>query len=175
LIETERLLLRMPRLEDAEALVEALGDAETMRYIGDGSTTDMDGARHAIGRWLARWESGIGQLVAERLEDGRFVGRVGFLVWDPDEWRPAPTGEIEIGWTIVRSLWGNGYASEAALALRDWAFAEKDVARLISLIQHGNERSVRVGEKLGEQYERDIEVRGVRTRLYAVARTTAPR
>jgi RimJ/RimL family protein N-acetyltransferase len=167
LIETERLLLRKPRPEDAEALVEAISDPETMRYIGDGGTGGLEAAEGAIRRWLARWdESGIGQFVVERRDDGRFVGRAGFLVWDPGTWEPAPQGEVEIGWTLVRALWGNGYATEAALALRDWT----DRPRLISLIQHGNERSVRVAEKLGERYEGDVVVRGVPTRLYALER-----
>jgi len=157
----------MPRPDDAEPLVEVISDAETMRYIGDGSTGDLAAAERTIGKWLTRWEeSGIGQCVVERREDGRFVGRAGFLVWDPGTWTPAPEGETEIGWTIVRSLWGNGYATEAALALRDWT----DRRRLISLIQHGNERSVRVAEKLGERYERDVEVMGVGTRLYVFER-----
>jgi ribosomal-protein-alanine N-acetyltransferase len=167
LIETERLILRMPRPDDAEALVEAIGDPETMRYIGDGSTGGLEAAERAIERWLERWgEGGIGQFVVERREDGRFVGRVGFLVWDPQTWTPAPTGDVEIGWTLARSQWGNGYATEAALALRDWT----DRPRLISLIQHGNERSVRVAEKIGERYERDVVVRGVTTRLYSLER-----
>ena len=66
----------------------------------------------------------------------------------------------------MRSCWGHGYATEAALALRDWT----DRRRLISLIQHGNDRSVRVAEKLGEHYERDVEVRGVPTQLFALER-----
>lgn len=167
MIETERLVLRMPRVEDAEALVEAISDPETMRYIGDGSTGDLAAAERTIARWLARWdESGVGQFVVERRDDGRFVGRAGFLVWDPEAWMPAPTGETEIGWTIVRSLWGNGYATEAALALRDWT----DRRRLISLIQHGNEASARVAEKIGERHERDVIVRGIATRLYSLER-----
>lgn len=170
MLETERLVLRRPRVEDAEALLELFGDAETMRYIGDGRTTDLDGARRALRRWLERWdESGIGQFVVERREDGRFVGRAGFLVWDPATWTPcalAEDAEVEIGWTIARPLWGSGYATEAALALRDW----RDRERLISLIQHGNQRSVRVAEKIGERYERDVDVRGVRTRLYSLDR-----
>jgi RimJ/RimL family protein N-acetyltransferase len=173
--ETERLVLRKPRLADAEALLEIVGDAETMRYIGDGSTTDLEGARRALGRWLERWEeSGIGQFVAERREDGRFVGRAGFLVWDPTVWMPCALderAEVEIGWTIARALWGHGYATEAAVALRDWT----DRRRLISLIQHGNERSVRVAEKIGERYERDVDVRGVRTRLFALERGPSSR
>jgi RimJ/RimL family protein N-acetyltransferase len=160
----------MPRLEDAAALVEAISDRETMRYIGDGSTGDRDAAERAITRWLERWdESGIGQFVVERGEDGRFVGRAGFLVWDPEIWRPCALderSEVEIGWTLARSQWGNGYATEAALALRDWT----DRKRLISLIQHGNERSVRVAEKIGETYERDVVVHGVQTRLYSLDR-----
>ncbi|HEX5247266.1 MAG TPA: GNAT family N-acetyltransferase [Gaiellaceae bacterium] len=167
MIETDRLLLRKPRLEDAEALVEVIGDPETMRYIGDGSTGDLAAAELAIEKWLVRWEeSGIGQFVVERRTDGRLVGRAGFLVWDPEIWEPAPSGEVEIGWTLARSCWGHGYATEAALALRDWT----DRRRLISLIQHGNERSVRVAEKLGERYERDVEVRGMPTRLFALER-----
>jgi len=167
LIETDRLLLRKPRPEDAAALVEAISDPEVMRYIGDGSTGDLASAERTIEKWLARWdESGVGQFVVERREDGRFVGRAGFLVWDPASWEPAPEGETEIGWTIVRPAWGRGYATEAALALRDWT----DRRRLISLIQHGNERSVRVAEKLGERYEADVVVKGVTTRLFALER-----
>lgn len=157
----------MPRLEDAAALVEAISDPETMRYIGDGSTGGLAAAERTIARWLTRWdESGVGQFVVERRDDGRYVGRAGFLVWNSAIWEPAPTGETEIGWTVVRSLWGNGYATEAALALRDWT----DRPRLISLIQHGNERSIRVAEKIGERYERDVVVRGVPTRMYSLER-----
>jgi RimJ/RimL family protein N-acetyltransferase len=177
LLATERLVLRKPRLGDAEALLELFGDAETMRYIGDGRTTDLEGAGRALRRWLERWEeSGIGQFVVERREDGRFVGRAGFLVWNPATWTPCALdehAEVEIGWTIARPLWGSGYATEAALVLRDRPGRE----RLISLIQHGNERSVRVAEKIGERYERDVDVRGVRTRLYAFGRgpSSSPR
>jgi RimJ/RimL family protein N-acetyltransferase len=172
LIETERLLLRKPRLEDADDLVAAYSDSETMRYIGNGSTTDLAGVRSAIERWLARWEAnGLGFFVVERLADHRVVGRAGFLVWDSETWtigdlpELGDRAEVEIGWTLAREHWGHGYATEAALALRDWA----DRPRLISLIQHGNERSVRVAEKLGERYERDVVVRDVPTRLYATA------
>lgn len=168
MIETERLLLRKPRLEDAGALLAAYSDPETMRYIGDGSTTDLPGMRAAIEKWLARWDTnGIGFFVLER--DGLVVGRAGFLVWDPETWTISELdehSEVEIGWTLVRAHWGNGYATEAALALRDWI----DRPRLISLIQHGNERSVQVAERIGESFERDVVVRGVPTSLYSLER-----
>jgi RimJ/RimL family protein N-acetyltransferase len=163
-------MLRKPRVEDAEDLVAAYSDPETMRYIGDGSTTDLAGTKAAIEKWLERWDaSGFGFFVLERRHDRGIVGRAGFLVWDPETWTVAELddrSEVEIGWALSRAYWGRGYATEAALALRDWT----DRSRLISLIQHGNERSVRVAEKLGEHYERDVEVRGVPTRLFSLER-----
>ena len=57
MIETERLLLRKPRLEDAPGLLEAFADPEAMRFIGDGSTTDLAGAEQAVRRWLERWSA----------------------------------------------------------------------------------------------------------------------
>lgn len=170
MIETDRLLLRKPRDEDAPGLLEAFADPEAMRYIGDGSTTDLAGAEEAVERWLERWDAwGIGMLVVERTEDGRVLGRAGFLRWDPETWEIGGS-ETELGWGLAREHWGHGYATEAAVALCDWALRERGLTRLISLIQHGNVRSFRVAEKLGERYERDVEVRGKPTRLYSLER-----
>jgi RimJ/RimL family protein N-acetyltransferase len=170
MIATERLILRLPRVEDAPGLLEALADPAAMRYIGDGSTTDLAGAEQAVERWLERWAAwGIGMLVVERKEDARVLGRTGLLRWDPETWEIGGS-ETEIGWGYAREHWGRGYATEAAVALRDWAFAERGLTRLISLIQHGNVASARVAEKLGEQLERDVEVRGKATWLYAIER-----
>jgi len=170
LIETERLGLRKPRVEDAHDLVAAYSDAETMRYIGDGRTATLADVEAVIPRWLERWDDwGVGFFVLERKEDRRVVGRAGFLCWDPETWEVGGA-ETEIGWTLVREHWGRGYATEASLALRDWAFDERGLTRLISLIQPGNQRSIRVAEKLGERYERDVEIRGKPTRLYSLER-----
>lgn len=170
MIETECLVLRMPRAEDAPGLLEGFGDPEAMRYIGDGSSADLAGAEEAVDRWLERWDAwGIGMFVVERAEDARVLGRAGFLRWDPETWEIGGP-ETELGWGLAREHWGSGYATEAALALRDWALGERGLTRLISLIQHGNVRSFRVAEKIGERYERDVEVRGKATRLYSLER-----
>ena len=170
MIKTERLLIRKPQIEDAPGLLEAFADPEAMRYIGDGSTTDLAGAEGAVDRWLERWDAwGLGMFVVERAEDARVLGRAGFLRWDPETWEIGGS-ETELGWGLAREHWGHGYATEAARALRDWALGERGLIRLISLIQHENLRSVRVAEKLGERYERDVEVRGKPTRLYSLER-----
>jgi RimJ/RimL family protein N-acetyltransferase len=169
-IETERLILRKPRAEDAADLAGAYADPEVVRFIGDGSTATLAEVEAGIEQWLERWETwGMSLCSLERREDGRVVGRAGFLLWDPETWQ-VPGDEVELGWLLAREHWGNGYATEAALALRDWAFAERGLTRLISLINPENVRSIRVAERLGERYERDVEVRGKTSRLYSIER-----
>jgi RimJ/RimL family protein N-acetyltransferase len=85
LLETERLVLRKPRLDDAEDVLECVGDPDVMGWIGR-DTGDLAATVEMIELWLARWEeNGVGPFAV--LRDGRFVGRVGFLVFDADVWR----------------------------------------------------------------------------------------
>jgi RimJ/RimL family protein N-acetyltransferase len=138
--------------------------------MGDGSTATQAEVEKEVEQWLERWESwGLSLCSLERREDGRVVGRVGFLRWDPESWEVGGS-ETEIGWLLTRKYWGRGYATEAALALRDWAFGERGLARLISLISHENLPSIRVAERIGERYERDIEIHGKPGRLYSIER-----
>jgi RimJ/RimL family protein N-acetyltransferase len=167
-IETERLLLRKPRAEDAADLAVAYADPEVVRFMGDGSIATLAEVEAEIEEWLERWESwGLSLFSLERREDQRVVGRAGFLLWDPVTWE-IPGDEVELGWLLAREHWGRGYATEAALALRDWAFRERGLTRLISLISHENKRSIRVAERIGERYERDIEIHGKPGRLYSL-------
>ena len=168
MIETERLVLRRPRLEDAADLAVAYADPEVVRYIGDGTTATLAEVEEGIAQWLERWDSwGLSLCSLERREDGRVLGRVGFLLWDPDTWE-VPGDEVELGWLLAREHWGKGYATEAALALRDWAFDERGLTRLISLISPTNLASIGVAERIGERYERDVEIEGKPGRLYSV-------
>ena len=175
-IQTERLVLRRPARADADALEHVYGDPDVMRHIGDGSAWSRRRIEEALELWSSFWEDdGFGQLVVQRREDGFAIGDVGLLAWDPELWRPGsrarigPHVEIEIGWTLGREFWGRGYASEAAAAVREWALGELRLMRLISLIQPGNDRSIRVAEKLGERYERDVVTRrGQTAHLYAL-------
>ena len=170
MIETERLVLRKPRIEDAFDLTVAYADPEVMRFMDDGSTATLAEVEAGIERWLRRWEDwGMSLFSLERREDGRVVGRAGFLRWDPETWQIGGD-EVELGWLLAREHWGHGYATEAALALRDWAFEERGLNRLISLINPANFRSIGVAERIGERHERDIEIDGKPGRLYSVER-----
>jgi RimJ/RimL family protein N-acetyltransferase len=176
-VETERLILRKPKKNDAKALLEAYSDPEVMRYIGFGETRDLEQTRAWVQKALERWKAdGFGHHVIERKEDGRVLGRAGFLVWNPDTWETGTLAElgeqsvVELGWMLAQEHWGNGYAVEAATALRDHGFVELRFERLISLILRGNERSERVAEKIGSRYVRDVSRGDWTARLFAVNR-----
>jgi RimJ/RimL family protein N-acetyltransferase len=152
LLRTERLLLRKPRLDDD--LTEFVADAEVQWWIGGANESPRD----VIERWVRRWErNGVGQFIVEL--DGVFIGRVGFLVWDARTWETSAYdlagehAETELGWAIISAHWGKGYATEAALAARDWVERE----RVVSLIHPSNVRSQRVAEKLGARIEQRVE------------------
>ena len=155
MIETERLLLRLPRLEDAEPFAELFTDPVAMEFIGGVHPDTSDDPEFPIRRWLERWErNGVGPLVAELRQDGVVVGRAGLHIWDTRTWTPASYADAgehaqpELGWALIRAHWGQGYATEAARAVREWTRG-LDIERLVSVIAPANVRSARVAERLG--------------------------
>ena len=141
-VETERLVLRGWRTEDFEHYAEFAADPEVARFLG-GVQSREDAWRSmamVIGHWVLR---GFGFWAVERKSDGAFVGRVG--LWQPEGW-PG----LEVGWTLARPFWGHGYATEAALACRDYGFRTYPVDRLVSLIAADNVRSQAVAGRIGE-------------------------
>jgi len=159
-LETERLILRKPELGDRDGYAAIWGDPEVMRFLG-GRAVPPEEVPSGIERMLGQWERHrIGLFSVLRKEDERLVGRVGYLLWDTERWvnamHEALDGELEleIGWTIGRDFWNQGYATEAAAACRDHAFGELGRDRVISLIAPDNVASIRVAEKIGEALER---------------------
>jgi RimJ/RimL family protein N-acetyltransferase len=175
-LETERLVLRRPERGDVDGYAPFFADPEVVRFTS-GVTASRAETELGVERMIRHWEEHeIGLFSVVRKDDECLVGRAGFLLWDADTWvhamRQPPRGrvETEIGWTLGREFWGRGYATEAALAARDWALGELGIRRLISLIQRGNTRSVRVAERLGETLEHE-DLRGpfaATTDLYAL-------
>jgi RimJ/RimL family protein N-acetyltransferase len=161
-IETERLVLRRPRPEDAAPFYPQWQDADALQYVGGVKTREQ--VDEMVERLLRHWDwYGIGEFTVERQEDGEILGRVGLQLWDPRDWtngkrtRLSGAVETELGWKLAREHWAHGYATEAAAACRDWALGDLELTRLISLIALENAASVRVAERIGESFEREVE------------------
>jgi ribosomal-protein-alanine N-acetyltransferase len=175
-LETDRLVLRTPVPEDAEALAPMYADPDVMRYVGDGRTLTRLDTERSVKRMIERWEAdGFGLFTTVRKEDDAVIGRVGLLVWNTDTWEPTTRAEaadvpseVEVGYTLGRPYWGQGYATEAAGAVRDYALTELGANRLIALIIHGNTASENVARKLGLEYERDIMLGHREAQLFAM-------
>lgn len=158
-----RVVLRPPLRADIDAFARMFTDREVMRFVAWGRPLIATEVEEFVERMIARFEvDGIGQFSLERRSDGAVIGRVGLLPLDPETWQSGflrdlgAKAEIEIGWTLARAYWGHGYATEAATLARDWAWDDLQLQRLVSIIQHGNDRSVRLAEKLGGRREREI-------------------
>ncbi|MFC3715347.1 GNAT family N-acetyltransferase [Luteimonas soli] len=141
-IETDRLLLRPPRIEDFDGFAELQADAEATRFIG-GHVTRAEAWRRFLwqpGAWLVQ---GFGMFgVVEK--SGQWVGQIG--PWKPEGW---PGNEI--GYSFHPRAWGKGYATEAGIAAVDWAFEHLGWDDIIHCIDPGNEASQRVAQRLGSR------------------------
>lgn len=161
MLETERLLMRVPEPGDLDGYATVFGDPEVVRFLGMGPRT-RDESAATIERMLRHWERhGIGLFSVLRKSDESLLGRTGFLLWDPQRWVHAMREDLdgaletEIGWTLGSAFWNQGYATEASRACRDWALGEHGLTRLVSVIAPENAASIRVAEKIGETLERE--------------------
>ena len=140
-IETERLILRPPALDDLEPWAAMMTDEETARFIGGVMARSI--TWRALMTMIGSWHAlGFGMFSVIEKSSGRWVGRLG--PWYPEGWPGT-----EIGWAIVRDCWGKGYATEGAIASADWAFDHLSWTEMIHSIAPENVASQHVASKLG--------------------------
>jgi len=152
--ESDRLLLRQFRREDHAPLMDIFGDAEVMRY--------GDGVRSAV--WVTRWlleeerryrTTGYGRWAVVR-KGSAVLGYCG-LTPISDVCGPS---EVAVDYRLARRYWEQGYASEAVAATIAYGFGVLGFGRLVATIDPGNAASIRVAEKSGMVYEKDVMYRG---------------
>jgi RimJ/RimL family protein N-acetyltransferase len=153
----DRLRLRTPTPQDAEALYGLFADAEVMHGLGRDPVSAVEEVRAMIEAMMDGWRSdGVGAFILETTATERqVVGQAGLMIfdtrgWTPSTWTKAGShAQPELGWGLMRAHWGHGYATEAAAAIRDWARQRRKIDRLVSLITPDNVRSQRVAQRLG--------------------------
>lgn len=155
--ETERLLIRPFTWDDYPWVYATHQDPLVVRHLMYGDPWTEEVATKWLTELLGHYETeGMGHMALIRKSDGVLVGRSGLSSWLVE-------GEVELGYTLPREQWGNGYATEASGALRDYGFGVMRLPRLISLIEQGNEPSMAVARRNGFFYERDVSRHGNRT------------
>lgn len=165
---TERLRLRAFRRGDVDDYAALNADPEVLRYLSGAGVEPWDRGRswRHMAFLLGHWElGGAGMWAVELRETGAFLGMVGFA--EPEGW-PG----FELAWTLARRWWGNGYATEGALAALAHAFDVWKRDRVISLIHPENRASIRVAERLGERLQGRIGHNGRELLCYGIDRAS---
>src|SRR5437868_10119736 len=146
MLETLRLRLRLMSADILKALLAIFADPRVMAAFDE---PPFDHPRMA--RWLQRnldhqAQYGYGLFAVIHKPSGVLIGDCGLEVMTIDD-RPI----AELGYDFRSDYWNQGYATEAANAVRDYAFSQLQLPQLISLIRAGNQASRRVAEKIGMQ------------------------
>lgn len=143
MIETKRLYLRELQPSDREALSKILQDEQTM-YAYEGAFSDAE-----VQAWLEKQlksyqRNGFGLWAAVLKVTGEMIGQCG-LTWQ----ELAGEQVLEIGYLFQRAFWHKGYASEAAMACKNYAFEMLQADEVFSIIRDTNVPSQRVAERNG--------------------------
>lgn len=146
-LETERLVLRRFTEADVDHLIELDSDPAVMRFLADGKPTPRRVIEtETLPRFIASYgrRDGFGVWAAVEKATSSFIGWFGFR---PAE--GAAPGDVELGYRLRRSAWGNGYATEGARALIRKGFTDLGVQRVVAHTMTVNAASRRVMEKVG--------------------------
>ena len=151
ILETERLLFRQHIPADLDAFCDMEQDPDVRRYVGGAPRSREDAER--------RFQNGLKPVIGSlsmwatiyKLEE-KYIGRCGIFPHFNNGGVPIP-GEASLGLYIAKNYWGRGFATEAGQAFIKFGFTELKLNRIVTIIQIGNDASVRVIEKLGFQLE----------------------
>jgi ribosomal-protein-alanine N-acetyltransferase len=150
MLKTRRLILRKMTMKDSDDLLRIFSDPKVMQSFG-GVLFDRAKMEQWVQRNLDHQDRyGYGLFSVILKENGELVGDCGLEHMEVDG-----VPEVEIGYDFLSAYWGRGLATEAAGAVRDYAFRQLGLKRVISLIQPSNLASIRVAEKIGMVKEKE--------------------
>lgn len=140
-LETARLFLRPPCQQDLDGWAALMADEASSQFIG--GPVPRATAWRGMAAMAGSWElMGFGMFSVIEKATGKWVGRLG--PWQPEGWPGT-----EVGWGLIRSAWGKGFATEGAAASIDWAFEHLGWTEVIHCISPENSGSASVARRLG--------------------------
>ena len=164
-LETERLIVRPFTTEDIEPSYLMNLDPEVSRYTADGGVVPReemerrivedvmgDYAKHGYGRLAVEWKA-----------NGQFIGFSGLKYLEGLE-------EVDLGFRFLKAYWGMGIATESGRACLDLGFNSLGLERIIAMVLPENGGSIRVLEKLGFGFEKEMIDEGKLVQVYALVK-----
>lgn len=176
ILETDRLILRRLVPADLDALYALYRDPEMRRYFPpEGASADrtltLEETREEL-EWFLNGhprhpELGLWATILK--ETGAFLGRCGLLPWSIEG-----QDEVEIAYMIDKAYWGQGLGSEAARGIRDYAFNQLGLTRLVCFIDPENSASQKVATKTGMTIERELVDENGPFHIYSMTKAVEP-
>lgn len=144
-LETQRLLLRKPRPEDAPLIFAAYAqDPEVTRYLTFRPHRDLTDTQQAIDRFLENWQMGRSYCwLIFRRDNGDLVGAIS----------ARQDQGVNLGYLLARNCWGKGFMSEALSRVVQWAFTNPSIHRVWAVCDLENTGSARLLERNGFRQE----------------------
>lgn len=169
-LETDRLLLRRWHEADLDALAAVFAQPKVWECpLGRG--LDRAETERFLARQIEGWgRHGFGLYAVVVRHSGELAGYVGL---ERASWFEEIANEIEVGWRLGTSLWGNGYATEGALASLRAGSASLGVDRVLAVIEPANDASLRVAGRLGMQFLRETHEPGLDKTVHLMEMTRA--
>lgn len=152
-IKTQRLLLRPLSMEDLDVVHEYASNQETTKYMINLPNKTLEETRAFLRGVSEEWKKDQPNFYEFAVVlDHQQIGAISLYLSEDYK-------EGELGWILNKNYWGNGYTTEAALALKDYAMGTLGITRLIAHCDISNIGSYRVMEKIGLNLERSDGIR----------------
>lgn len=147
IMETTRLMLRPPVIEDTEAIfAQYAQDSEVTKYLIWRPHEDVSETRAFVERCIRGWKAGSNYpWVVMRKEVNGLIGMIELRIVN---------NEADLGYVLAREAWGQGYGTEMAKSVVSWALAQKEIQRVWATCDCDNLASARVLEKAGLKFEK---------------------
>lgn len=155
-LTSHRLALRPWTLADVEAAAEIYGQSDVAQWLSPAMdrVRDLDSMRLVLQHWTAEDGRSVppaGRWAIETRADQRVIGGA-VLLYLP------PGGEdLEMGWQLAPSAWGQGYATEAGQTLARWALDHKGVDEIFAVVRPANKRAAATARRIGMEWVGETE------------------
>jgi RimJ/RimL family protein N-acetyltransferase len=151
LLKTERLYLRNFEQNDLVLFASLMADPEVMRFSLSGPLSHERAKEIFQNRILGHYQKyGYGLLAIFLKESHEFIGGIGLMTHTIDG-----IEEIELAYRLFPKYWNQGFATEAATAVCEYAFRTMNIKRLISIIDPKNHKSLKVAKRVGMHFWKD--------------------
>lgn len=144
-IETERLILRKPRMDDAPAVFSGwVQDPEVTHFLTWRPHENIGQTESLLARGIDAWEGDVRFLFMIALKNNDLIGKIELRI---------EGHRVELGYVMNKAYQGNGYMTETVRAIIHWAFQQPSIYRVYATTSVDNIASQRVMEKAGMQCE----------------------